>query len=61
MKAVRPIDWGLTISLEPRVQSRTRGQSEGFEQRMKGKPATLMISYVELENIIKALGREMDK
>jgi len=28
---------------------------------MKGKPATLMISYVELENIIKALGREMDK
>jgi hypothetical protein len=60
IKAGRPINWGLSISLEPRIQSRTRGPVDSFEQRMKGKSATLTISYVELQEIIKALGHEMD-
>jgi len=59
MKEIAISETGLSVSLEPRVQSRTRGLNDAPEQRMKGKPAKLTIGFREFGEMAAALADEL--
>jgi hypothetical protein len=49
----------LIVSLKPQIQTRTRGQSDAFEERKF--PTELIIGLTELQQIVGTLTSELDE